>query len=181
MDLFSSGRQVTLEEVLEGREKRVDFQKKILEQYSGSLVSFNCNIPGPIKNNAAIKKLFDTGKVSLVTKLKEKKFAILTSEEWNSITGPELFLVTDATPKKLKQICVQIEETSLGRLFDMDVLFKEETGSLSSISRQNLGLQVRKCFVCNEDAKICGRDRKHSLEEMFRAINNILEQEEMIS
>ncbi|WP_192987886.1 citrate lyase holo-[acyl-carrier protein] synthase [Carnobacterium mobile] len=180
MDLFSSGRQVSLEEVLENREKRVYFQKKLLEHYSGSLVSFNCNIPGPIKNNTAIKKLFDTGKISLVTKLKEKKITVLISEEWDSITGPEFFLVADATPKELKQICVQLEETSLGRLFDMDVLFKAEADHLSSISRQELGLQARKCFICNEDAKICGRDRKHSLEEMFRAINNILEQEEMI-
>ncbi|MFL2101427.1 citrate lyase holo-[acyl-carrier protein] synthase [Desemzia sp. FAM 23989] len=179
MDLFNTGRQVSLEEVLNNREKRVFFQTELLEHYSGSLVSFDCNIPGPIKNNSAIKSLFDTGKSILMDKLKEKEVAILTVKEWDNITGPELFLVANAKPDELKQLCVQIEETPLGRLFDMDVLFKESTGGLNSVSRRELGLPVRKCFICNDDAKNCGRSRKHSLEEMFRSIHKIVEQEEI--
>ncbi|SFH64002.1 citrate lyase holo-[acyl-carrier protein] synthase [Pisciglobus halotolerans] len=180
MDLFNSGKHVSLEEVLENREKRAFFQQKLLERYSGSLVSFNCNIPGPIKNNPMIKQIFDVGKSALMIKLRENKVNVLMSKEWDNVTGPELFLVADIRPSKLKKLTVQIEETTLGRLFDMDVLFKETTEQIRSVNRQELGLPVRKCFVCEDEAKNCGRSRKHSLEEIFHSINKMLEQEETV-
>ena len=57
---------------------------------------------------------------------------------------------------------IALEETKIGRLYDIDVLEKENT----KISRKDLGFPERKCLLCNNPACQCGRSRKHSIEEL---------------
>lgn len=45
------------------------------------------------------------------------------------------------------------------------------------ISRSDLNLASRRCLICEDDAKACGRSRKHSIEEMQAAITQLIENE----
>lgn len=174
MNTFDSAKQVTLEEVLNNREKRAAFQQYLLNRYEGSLVSFTCNIPGPVKNNRTVLSIFEQGKEMLFEKLKSQNVEILVCEEWNQVTGPELFIITEIEPHLIKQWCIEIEESKIGRLFDMDVLFRATDNNLTSISRQELNVGKRKCFICEDDAKVCARSRKHNLQEIYSKIDDLV-------
>ena len=94
-----------------------------------------------------------------------------------------------------------------GRLLDLDVLYCESSAHdggaevadlddsgekteqldlagptidpffIKSISRSDLDLPSRQCLICEDDAKACGRSRKHSIEEMQAAITHLIENE----
>ena len=85
-------------------------------------------------------------------------------------TGPEGYLVLDAAAKRIKVLCVQLEERSTtGRLYDIDV-----HSPLGSVSREQIGFQPRKCLLCERAARLCGRSRRHSVEELTQAVFDIL-------
>ena len=57
--LFTEGERVTLEEMLDVREKRVAIQRELLSsQKEDSLLMALMNIPGPIKNNQQLEAVF---------------------------------------------------------------------------------------------------------------------------
>ena len=49
--------------------------------------------------------------------------------------------------------------------------------SIRAISRSDLNLPSRRCLICQEDAKVCGRSRKHSVADMQAAITHLIENE----
>lgn len=76
----------------------------------------------------------------------------------------------------VKQKMMAIEQTqSIGRLFDLDVLVMAN-GQMKGLSRRELGLPTRRCLICEEDAKECGRSRKHSVEEMQMKIVELIKE-----
>ena len=62
------------------------------------------------------------------------------------------------------------EKNEVGRLFDFDVF----TIKMEQVSRSQIGLKERKCLLCNDSAKVCGRSRKHSTEDFLNKINRLL-------
>ena len=70
---------------------------------------------------------------------------------------------------------IALEETKIGRLYDIDVLEKENT----KISRKDLGFPERKCLLCDNPACQCGRSRKHSIEELRKKIYGIIWEEQL--
>jgi holo-ACP synthase len=87
-------------------------------------------------------------------------------------TGSEALLNTSVQAYRLKSITVQLEEDHpLGRLFDMDVV--DQTGR--QITRAEMNLPTRRCFICDEEAKICARNRTHRLEDLLDRISSIAE------
>lgn len=169
MDLFAEGKPISLQEMLDVREKRALFQQEKLHLYQLPLLSFQCNIPGPIKTSPMIEQVFQKGIVQLKRGLAEGE--LLSEWEWSLATGPEYFAVVDVSAERLKEICIQIEEQGIGRLFDMDVLTLNEEGKPQSIARMDLGYETRACFICGQPAKVCGRSRKHELPELYQALN----------
>lgn len=144
-----------MKQILQAREERVQRQKMLLQAYQKPLVCFTMNIAGPVKNSPLITRGFQIGDKLLKTQLS----TILHSEAKLAPTGCEGYYVVDTEPRALKRLCVEIEESlPVGRLFDMDVL--DETGQ--KIERT----QPRKCLLCDNDARICGRSRAHSLEAL---------------
>ena len=77
-----------------------------------------------------------------------------------------MFLIVDDNIKHIKKLMIEIEENSLGRIYDIDVL----NGLGEKISRSDLGYENRKCLICNEDVFICMRNKTHSYEELKRKI-----------
>lgn len=161
------GEEVSLEEVLNAREERVLIQNKLIQKYNLPVISFTMNIPGPIKTNKDIRKIFDYGKVKLLEKLEKANIKILEIKEKKEKTGDELWIVANTKAENLKKITVEIEETEdVGRIFDMDVI----DVNLKKISRKSF----RKCLICDSQAQECGRSRRHSIEELQEKVKNIM-------
>ncbi|WP_461205096.1 citrate lyase holo-[acyl-carrier protein] synthase [Clostridium sp. DL1XJH146] len=156
--------------ILESREQRAEKQKSLIKEFDGSLISFTLNIPGARKDSLLFRKAHEEGFRLLVEAIEKDKLPILYKEEIHKDTGSEGYISVQADSLKLKALTILIEEkTPLGRIFDIDVLNK----SLAIISRKDLGYEGRKCFVCNGEANICRKERKHSTEELIDYINEM--------
>ena len=91
------------------------------------------------------------------------------------VTGNEFYALFALSPEVLKGQMMTFEtEYPLGRLLDLDVVFLKE-GKLTGISRQDLGAAPRKCLLCGQEAKACGRSRRHSVAELQEHITTLIE------
>lgn len=164
-------KEVSLVEMLDAREKRAFTQKILLEKYKCSLVFFTMNIAGPIKNSPLIKKAFEVGKNNLEKSFLRNKINCIYFDEISENTGNEAYYVIDDNPLTIKKLTCAVEESSsLARLFDIDVI--DFRGN--KIDRKDIGLETRKCLICSNDAKACGRNRTHSVEELQKETRKIL-------
>lgn len=165
---------VDLQDMLEARERRSLRQRSLLEKHAGAAVlSATMNIPGPVKTSQDLGLAFDQIISQIESLISEKK---LFSKKLELKTGWEYYLVADMTPMELKRTLIAIEEgTVYGRLMDLDVI-QVKDNQVTPISRTQLGLSPRKCYICSAIAKECSRSRKHSVEDMQKAIADILKQ-----
>lgn len=166
-DVFK-GEEVTLEEMMAAREQRSFQQLSLLRQFEGqSLLCASMNIPGPIKSSESLNKTFQ----SIINLVKEDlRGHIIFEREVHQKTGWEYYCLSDLPVSELKTKMIAIEtKISIGRLMDLDVLHLVN-GIPQPISRQELGFPRRQCYICQNDAKVCSRSRKHSVIEMQEAI-----------
>lgn len=175
MTIFTEGQTPSLHEVLASRESRVKYQTELLEIFpQGTLISYKCNIPGAVKNNTIIQDLFGVGRAEVEAVLKSTYNDILYFKELNLKTGPESFYIVDDSPERIKNCMMKIEEDKgIGRLFDIDVLYKTDK-EIKSVSRIQMNRSMRKCLICSKDAKSCSRNRTHSLEEVHAKMEDII-------
>ncbi len=148
------------EAILLEREERVKYQEKLIKRFDRPLVTVRVNYPGNNKEtdvSLSIVKIIDE---ALVKEFKEKlifKLFRITRE------GPIVIMIVEDEAKKIKEVTIDIEEKHiLGRCVDIDVYDENGTG----LNRVTLGKKTRKCFVCDEDAKICVREQKHTFWEV---------------
>ncbi len=173
-NLFKQGEEVELLDMLGARENRQEKQLHLLSANNSlTLVSVTMNIPGSVKVIPEITQLFDYFFEELVFFFND----YLISKELNYYkTGHEGYLLLDKENKSVKRQLIQLEETAtFGRLFDLDVVNLVD-GNITLLSRKNFDLEPRKCFICMEDAKVCGRNRTHSVEELQIAISEYIEE-----
>lgn len=189
---------LTLMDLLNSRENRVNHQKELLEKYADSvLISMTLNIPGPVKDSAQYRKALETGTHRLKAMLNSE--AILYEELRPLVTGSEAYIVVQADPLTIKKAAIAAEEAdALGRLFDIDVLVIDDDAlqdkmpegtsnntavggtfhlsltDIRTISRSQLGAKPRKCLLCGENAKVCARSRAHSMDDLLKKISEIL-------
>ena len=164
-------REATLREVLDNREERVLRQRRLLQQYPGTLICFTMNIPGPVKNNLWIRGGFRLGKRLLLDLLRSAAIEVYHQEEICAVTGCEGFFLVDAPAEKIKALTVRIEDSmEVGRLFDMDVLRPDG----KKLSREELGMGGRACLLCGRPASICGPVRAHSAQELWQRTAQLL-------
>ena len=96
---------------------------------------------------------------------KFSKETILTRFVSNKV-GNEAYILLSINPVLLKKRVIKYEEESqLGRLLDLDVHYKNKE-NIFQISRTEIGYPPRKCFLCDNIAKECGRSRSHSLDDI---------------
>lgn len=172
MNIFNEGKEQNIAQVLNAKDKRVALQQKIFEKYPDqTLVDVNLNIPGPIKNNRYLEKLFNYGIKELENSWDKLGYSYKLVVSLDEDTGCENFYILDLPIKIVKKTTINFEDqTELGRLFDADVLIKDKN---AAISRRDLGKQPRKCFICNRPAKECARSRRHSVAEMQNYISKL--------
>ena len=156
--------EASLQDILNARENRVNRQKQLLQQYEKTLVCFTMNIAGPVKYTPLIAEGFRMGCEALAAQLGN---AILFSEKLPRHTGCEAFFVVAMEAQQVKAITTAIEEaTPLGRLFDMDVLTPDGR-------KLDRGTE-RRCLLCEQSARVCGRSRAHTVEQLQQKTNAIL-------
>lgn len=159
-----TGTYVDLPRMLDARERRQYVQQQLIDTYHCPLISFTLNIPGPVKVFPLAVRTFEEGLKLIHTQCFAWRLPIKKETRIEDITGYEAFLSVDADAFKIKEILCRLEErTTLGRLFDLDVIRTDK----SKISRQSFQMPVRKCLICNQDAFICSRSRAHTVEELL--------------
>ncbi len=173
INLFD-GPQVNLMDMLAARERRQERQLELLSKAPDkSLISIGLNIPGPVKTSKGLEKIFKQVLVLLLQELEKSGIDVIESHILDEDTGNQAFLVVESPALDLKKITVKVEQASpLGRLVDMDVLYLEK-GQLELVSRSDLGMEPRQCYICQDNAKNCARSRKHSIEEIRNHIETI--------
>lgn len=170
--LLQTETPATLQEILDGKEARVQKQRDLLEQ-GETLICFTLNIPGAYKRSALLDQGFQQGCELILQQLRWNHIPVLKKEKKASHAGCELYVLCDEDAFVVKGLMVQIEEEHpLGRLLDIDVLGKKG----DKISRRELGMAARRCLLCEETAAACGRSRKHSYEELLLKMIQILQE-----
>ena len=162
---------VSLVQMLDARERRVQHQQELLTQYHKPLICFTMNICGPIKDSPLIRRGFARGRQLLRQQFLRAKLTPLYQGAVREVTGCEAFYVLDADPLTIKKFTTDIEDaTPLGRLFDMDVIRPDGL----KVDREELNLEGRRCLICGGPAKVCSSRRIHTVAELQEKTTEIL-------
>lgn len=154
----------TAEDILEAREKRIEFLERITEKYGKTTVTLRVNYPGIEKDNSITRKICEIVDNVINTFFKDKiEYKLKTT----SAEGPICIYAIDESPLGVKDMTMEIEDKhTLGRCVDIDVY--DENGK--SLSRLAFGAGPRKCFICDQVAHECVRNRNHTSEEIIKYI-----------
>lgn len=167
------GREVTLPEVLDFRETKAKIQMELQEEYpEGIVVSLGMNIPGPVKSGSSVYHAFCEGQERLEQILREGPGTIAVKKGLEKDAGyTAVYEVLGMDERELKKQMILLEERhALGRIFDIDVLGRDG----AALSREQVGEGRRKCLICDGDAKVCGRSRAHTVQELQEKVFAII-------
>ncbi|RXT59182.1 citrate lyase holo-[acyl-carrier protein] synthase [Lacticaseibacillus chiayiensis] len=167
--IFATGEPQDIATVLANKDHRVAQQDQLMSRFpQQTILASKLNIPGPVKNNAALEKIFAAGMADLRHRIPAG--ALRYEIWWHNPTGPEAFWVVNLEVSHSKQLGVAFEtDFPLGRFFDVDALTAATRDK--PLSRADMGMPERSCFVCGRPAKECARSRRHSVAELQAAID----------
>ncbi len=161
--IWITGPEITLAEMLDGRERRAARQAAMQEAVPGTLVCFTLNIAGPVKVFALSEEMFLQTADRIREKLRRQGVGIREQRILRNPYGWEAYFAVDGEALRVKQLLAELEEGSpAGRLFDIDVLRADGT----KVSRGEVGLPERRCLICGREGPSCARNRTHTVEEL---------------
>ena len=163
-------RPISLSEMLDARERRAAVRGAFFRRApeGACLLQITVNMPGSVKNGPAVRDIFLEALSSVVREFPSG--AVDPAGSASKLTGPEGFLRLHHPSREVKErICRLEEEHPLGRLWDLDVF----AGPDRPVSRGDLGLEPRRCLLCDRPAHACARSRAHPLEEILARIERI--------
>lgn len=154
--------------ILEAKDRRVELQSTLSQQYNQPVVVLKLNIPGSIKDSPMLRQVLKEASVAFECFFK----ADILHHQWLwQSAGSEYYAVVAADAERIKAKTVAMEEShELGRLMDFDVILPDG----SSLSRETLGHPQRQCLICSEPAFVCGRSRAHGLEALTSHIEQMI-------
>lgn len=157
---------ITLEELLDSRDKRHALQMELLEQHPAeTLVCLTVIMPGAIKRNEqsliVARAAVEAARATFGNTLTERDLP----------TGYEAYWQTTLTETEAKRQACQIEDSHpLGRLFDIDIIRHDGT----PLSRQEIGAEPRRCLICDNEARYCMRNHSHTQKELMKKIQELI-------
>jgi holo-ACP synthase len=162
---------VTLAQMLDARERRSALRREFFSRNEGAcLLQITVNIPGSGKNSPMVREIFDASLRALGGLFPEGRLLPESSRLLN--TGPEAWISPGERASAAKRKTARMEESHIwGRLWDMDVF----TSPDRSLSRSNVGLDERSCFLCGRPAHECARSGAHSKENLNAFIRELYE------
>ena len=175
---------VTLEHLLQSRDNRARHQKDLLGENPGrSLLCMTVQLPGAEKRNRTSLAIAKAG-VEAIREAFQPSYEELRDLE----TGFEAYFLVSLPAPEAKRLACHIEDTHpLGRLMDIDVFTptvsychserSEESVSptaIGAISRQDIGLEPRKCLLCGNEVRYCMRAKSHTTSELLARIEEMV-------
>lgn len=165
---MNNSEKAIIEKFLNSREKRAEFIQGLCKKYGKTVICSRVNYPGIYKINEATTQITEVMEAELIRTFDSKIIYKLIDVTFE---GPLVLMVVDESVQRVKVEMVNIEEEHpLGRTVDLDVY--DENGT--SISRNDLGYKIRKCFICERDAKLCVRSRAHDENQIKSYIEKVL-------
>jgi len=171
-------KEVVLLDILHARDRRLNERSQHFCYDNIFLITLMLNIPGNEKTNEKYIKVFKEGMFLLKKRLDSLGVKTVEVKENHYNTGSEgVFIVSNEDLDQnslitIKKELVKLEETHyIGRLLDYDLYINME----KQISRKDIPLESRRCFVCNKKAKDCSRSRRHNIEEILEVIDKSIE------
>ena len=160
---------ITLDELLDSRDKRHALQMELLEQHPAeTLVCLTVIMPGAVKRNE--QSLIVAREAVEATRAAFGN----TLTECDLQTGYEAYWLTVLTETEAKRKACQIEDSHpLGRLFDIDIIRHDGT----PLSRRDIGAEPRRCLICDNEARYCMRNHSHTQEELQAHISRLIARE----
>jgi holo-ACP synthase CitX len=151
-----------MNEILNARERRYHLiQTKDFSKYQ--VIVIKANIPGAKKN---IKEAYIL--INIFKNIVADMINLVDITYIDESDGP-YYLLTINHQNDLKLKLIDIENNhQLGRLIDLDLFINAN----HSISRNDLGINRRKCLICERDAILCNREQKHSYIDIIKEIEN---------
>jgi len=157
---------ITLEQLLQSRDERSRHQQDLLGKHpGGSVVCLTVQLPGPEKRTPDSLIIGNAGVEAL-----RQVFSVSCPEIRDLPTGFEAYLVVDMPAREAKSACCRIEDSHpLGRLMDIDVITED-----GPMDRGELGLEPRRCLLCDKPARFCMRAHTHTHAELLDRISQIV-------
>ena len=147
--------------ILKNREEKYQYIKKYFDDYL--VITLKANIPGSNKQTKEAYFLINYYDKILFNRGINKSF------ELDGYDGP-MYVYLLNFDQVTKDQLVEIEEnTTLGRFIDLDIFNKTEI----SLNRKIF----RKCFICNEPAFVCTRNKTHNINELTNYLNKMITNE----
>lgn len=157
-----------IDKVLIDREKRYYRILELIDKFDLPVLCGKINYPGKDKRTMEAIKAFTILEESLGLRFSEKS---VFCEKLDGYDGNSALMVLKEDPLKAKNIAVFIEENHpLGRIFDIDVYVRDG----SSIGRESMGKDPRRCIICNGDARICMKRKAHNLKDILEKVNRLI-------
>ena len=156
---------VDLEQMLAARERRAAIQSRMLGGADGNacLACLTLNIAGDVKRTPMTKMLFDHG----VQEFEALGLSVEDSLIIDEATGSEAFWLLGEEGAGVKMQLEEIEDAfPAARLYDFDLIMPGG----AKLSRR----KARKCLICDAPAAECARSRRHGLEAVRRATDDLL-------
>lgn len=161
-----------LEQLLLDRTNCTQWTLKLIAQYQKPVITFSLNIPGLIKNNLNYTKFFHKY-YQLFLDFLTNNFIIIYQNIKEDVAGNYgWIIVNEFNGLKIKAITYQFERLfkDISSLFDLDVY---DLNNLK-ITREKLNLEPRKCYLCENNAKLCARMQKHSLIKLETYVKTLI-------
>lgn len=173
-ELWTLGHHVELQEMLDGRETRAKMQSQMLSFCpDSSIICFTLNIAGPVKVNALTDEAFYAGCEAIEDILSMAGIEAECEIAENDYGHEGYYVISEEeeSAEEIKYLMTEIEEEhELGRLFDIDVI----RSNGEKVSRTEIGMEPRRCLICENTASECASTRAHSVEELRSATYDMI-------
>ena len=162
--------EISLPDLLASRDARQARQQEWIGLHQVTLISFTVVFPGAVKDSHLVRQIFNQGLNALKQVALCRQWVLLSQQSFALKTGPECLVAVDVDAIEVKKALIEAEELSpVGRLWDFDVFDAQG----KQYSRSQLGLASRQCLICANEAKVCARNRTHSLSEILNKIEEL--------
>ena len=152
------GRAVALDAVLAARDARVARQQA-MQAAGGVLLSLTLVAPGAVKRSPLLDAIFAAALAALRPLVDDARARIEAVDD----SGHHALYLLDGEARDWKTRMLALENRApLSRLWDIDIIDRDGV----AVSRRDLGLPPRRCLLCDDDAKTCARERRHSIAEL---------------
>lgn len=159
--------------VLVAREQRWEMRKMLAEKRHNCIISITLCVPVIFRTAEEYWIVFQQLCRSFCEFLVSCDQKVSFEGYLRGSDGPAFFISTSAEANMIKKICMEAEEAIPGgRMLDIDVMDYDGT----PVSRSNIGLPPRKCFICDKPASLCVSRKLHSQEEIYAHVERLKEQ-----